>query len=57
MKVEKLWKHIVELPDKEAFYLGKPIIDSKRTLINTINTLEKQNSVMYFPEDEVIVLI
>jgi hypothetical protein len=57
VKVDKLWKRIKELPDKEAFELGKPIIDSKSTLINTINALEKQNCVMYIPEDQVIVLI
>jgi hypothetical protein len=57
VKVDNLWKRIMELPDKEAFERGKPILDSKNALINTIRALEVDNVVMYSPEDNTVVLI
>ena len=57
VKVDTVWKRIMELPDKEAFERGKPIIDSKKTLINTILALEADNCVMFSPEDQTVVLI
>jgi hypothetical protein len=47
----------MELPDKEAFERGKPIIENKNILINTIRALEVDNCVMYSPEDNTVVLI
>lgn len=57
VKVDTLWKKIMELPDKEAFERGKPIIESKQILIKVINGLETDNSVMYSVEDGTVVLI
>lgn len=57
VKVDNLWKKIMELPDKEAFERGKPIIEKKTDLIQTIISLEGDNCVMYSPEDGTVVLI
>jgi hypothetical protein len=47
----------MELPDKEAFERGKPIVEKKNDLITTILALEGDNCVMYSPEDGSVVLI
>lgn len=57
VKVDNLWKRIMELPDKEAFERGKPIVEKKNDLIQTIMALELDNCVMYSPEDGTVVLI
>jgi DNA replication licensing factor MCM3 len=57
VKVDTLWKRIMELPDKEAFERGKPILESKNALVNTIRALEVDNCVMFSPEDNTVVLI
>ncbi len=57
VKVDSLWKKIMELPDKEAFERGKPIVEKKNDLITTILALEGDNCVMYSPEDGTVVLI
>lgn len=57
VKVDTIWKKIMELPDKEAFERGKPIIQSKQHLIEVINGLEKDNCVMHSAEDGTVVLI
>lgn len=57
VKVDHLWKKIMELPDKEAFERGKPIIENKAQLVMTITALENDNCVMYSPEDGNVVLI
>jgi hypothetical protein len=36
VKVDNLWKKIMELPDKEAFERNKPIVEKKNDLISTI---------------------
>lgn len=57
VKVDSLWKKIMELPDKEAFERNKPIVEKKSDLITTIMALESDNCVMYSPEDGTVVLI
>lgn len=57
VKVDTLWKKVMELPDKEAFKKGKPIFQSKQEMIDAISELEKDNCVMYSPEDGNVVLI
>ncbi len=57
VKVDSLWKKIMELPDKEAFERNKPIVEKKNDLIATIMALESDNCVMYSPEDGTVVLI
>ena len=57
MKRDTLWKKIMDLPDKEAFERGKPIIETKNQLIQTILDLETDNCVMYSAEDGNVVLI
>jgi hypothetical protein len=57
VKVDNLWKKIMELPDKDAFERGKPIVEKKNDLIETIKALEVDNCVMYSPEDGTVVLI
>jgi hypothetical protein len=47
----------MELPDKEAFEKGKPIIKSKEHLLEVIMSLENDNIVMYSKEDQTVVLI
>ena len=57
VKRDTLWKKIMDLPDKEAFERGKPIIETKNQLIQTILDLETDNCVMYSAEDGNVVLI
>jgi hypothetical protein len=58
VKIDTLWKKIMELPEKEAFESkNKAFINSKQELIATINALEVDNCVMYSPEDGTVVLI
>lgn len=57
VKVDSLWKKIMELPDKEAFERGKPIVEKKNDLIQTIMALEGDNCVMFSQEDGTVVLI
>ena len=57
VRVDTLWKKIMELPEKEAFERGKPIIENKAQLLQTIAALEVDNCVMYSKEDGNVVLI
>lgn len=57
VKVDTLWRKIMELPEKEAYERGKAIIENKQQLIHTINALENDNCVMYSSEDGNVVLI
>ena len=50
-------KGVKERGRSKPALIKEPIIDSKSTLINTINALEKDNCVMYSPEDHTVVLI
>lgn len=57
VKIDTLWRKVMELPDNEAFEKGKPIIADKAALISTIHALEVDNCVMYSAEDGTVVLI
>ena len=57
VKIETLWKKIMELPQKEQFQKGQPIIESKAQLQQVVESLEKDNVVMFSTEDGNIVLI
>jgi DNA replication licensing factor MCM3 len=57
IKVDTLWRKIMELPEKEAFERNKPIVENKPELVQTLHALEADNCVMYSPEDGTIVLI
>ena len=57
IKVEQLWKKVMELAPKDAFVKGQPIIASKEQLVDVVNALEADNVVMFSTEDSNIVLI
>lgn len=57
VKVDLLWRKFMELPEKEAFERGKPLLDTKEHLIQAIIKLEEENCIMYSVEDGNIVLI
>ena len=57
LKVDVLWKKIMELPQKEQFSKGQPVIGSKTVLMAVVENLEGDNVVMYSSEDANIVLI
>jgi hypothetical protein len=57
VKVDLLWRKFMELPEKEAFERGKPLLESKEQLIHALNKLEEENCIMYSVEDGNVVLI
>lgn len=57
VRLDALWKAVMALPEKEVFERGRSLVESKKVLIEIVQALEQDNSVMYSPEDGNVVLI
>ena len=57
IKLDTLWKKVMELPQKDQVVKGLPLIPDKEALLQVVNNLEGDNVVMYSVEDGNIVLI
>jgi len=55
--IDLVWKAYFNAPDSETMKRGKPLVDNKTTLVQVIEALEKENLVMYSPEDGSVILV
>lgn len=58
-QVDSIWKKYMSMPEEETFKRGtnEPMLGDKKQLVEIIEELERDNLVMYAPEDGNVILI